>query len=30
MTFDTACDTVLATVVRRDRLDAAITTMAGD
>ena len=28
MAFDVAFDTVLATVARRDRLDAAITTMA--
>ena len=28
LAFDTAYDTVLATVARRDRLDAAITAMA--
>ena len=30
LAFDTAYDTVLATVARRDRLDAAITAMAAD
>ena len=30
MAFDTAYDTVLATVARRDRLDAAIAAMAAD
>jgi transposase len=30
LAFDTAYDTLLATVVRRDRLDAAITEMAAD
>ncbi len=30
LAFDIAYDTMLTTVARRDRLDAAITTMAGD
>lgn len=30
LAFDVAYDTMLATVARRDRLDAAITVMAGD